>query len=75
MNPGSRAGRLIEQLESAGEIEVWIDGDEARNGQPGDWFSGEDGGGARVFHFGRVFRIGEEGQLGGRSMLHAGDTR
>ena len=29
---------------------------------------------ARVLHFGRVFRIGQERELGGAGLLHAGDA-
>lgn len=72
MNAGQRAGRLIEESESAGESEVGVIGNEA--GEPGDGLCDEDGPGLGVAHFGGVLGIGEKGELGGAGFRHAGDT-
>ncbi len=74
MNSRRRARRLIEQGQGAGEIQVWVLGDQAGDRQFGYGLRHQDRAGPGVLHFVGVFGVGQKGQFAGGGVLHAGHT-
>ena len=72
MNARNRARRLIEEGEGAGEIEVWVVGDEA--GEAGNRLGYQNGAGVGGADFGGIFGVGEKGEVVGAGVFYAGDA-
>ena len=74
MDAGRGPRRLIEQLERAGEIEIRVGRDNARDGQVANRLGDQDRAGLGAAHFRRVGRVGEEGEVSRSSVLHSRDA-
>ena len=75
MNTQRWPWRTIKQFQRAREIQIRIGGNQLGWRDPIHRFSEQNGCGARLLHFVRIFGIGQEGELILRRLLHSSHAR
>ena len=74
MNAGGGAGRLIKERQGAREVEIGILRNKARDRRARERLRDQNRRRLGLFDLGRVFRVGQKGQMTGAGVLHARDA-